>query len=374
MSVRHRRSALLLFTILAAPLMAHADPRYTVTPLGVAGSQPTGINNSGDVVGYYYDSAFVQHAFLYTGSAVQELGTLGGAGSRATGINDAGVIVGASGTTAGATHAFRYAGGSMMDIGTLGGQTSSAQAINNNGQITGFAQNTGGFNNAFVYTGSTMQSIGTLPLGDNSRGYGINNAGEVTGDSWVGPFTIPEFQNHAFVYSGGSMTDLGTFGSSYSLGTAINDHGQVVGWSGYAQNANHAFLYSGTTVLDLGTFGGGAGSSIAYDINNAGQVVGYSDLRIAGDRHELGFLYDGGGLINLNTLIDPASGWEIGAAFAINDNQQIAAYACNGALCQAVRLDLVSCVPEPETNAMLLAGFGMLGWKTRGKLLARQMV
>lgn len=372
MFVRHRRSALLLFTILAAPMMAHADPRYTITPIGAAGSYPTGINNSGDVVGYFNPSAGVQHAFLYTGSAFQDLGTLGGAGSRAAGINDAGVIVGASGTTGGATHAFRYASGSMMDIGTLGGQDSSAEAINKYGQIAGIAQNAGGFNNAFVYTGGTMQSIGTLPLGESSRGYGINSAGAVTGDSRVGPVTFPEFQNHAFLYSGGSMTDLGTFGSSYSQGTGINDYGQVVGWSGYAPNANHAFLYSGSGLLDLGTFDSGAGSSIAYGINNAGQVVGYSDHRVGDDRLSLAFLYEGGGLIDLNTLIDPASGWQLGSGVAINDNHSIAAWGCNGGVCQAVRLDLVPAVPEPQTNAMLLAGFALLGWKVGGKRLARR--
>jgi probable HAF family extracellular repeat protein len=78
MSVRHRRSALLLSTILVAPLMAHADPRYSVTPIGVTGSHPTGINNIGDVVGYFNSAAGVRHAFLYTGNAFQDLGTLAG--------------------------------------------------------------------------------------------------------------------------------------------------------------------------------------------------------------------------------------------------------------------------------------------------------
>lgn len=371
MLVRHRRSALLLSTMLAAPLMAHADPRYSVTPIGAAGSHPTAINNSGEVVGYFNPAAGVQHAFLYTGSAFQDLGTLGGAGSRAAGINDSGVIVGAAGTSGGATHAFRYAGGSMVDIGTLGGQDSSAEAINNHGQIAGIAQNGAGFSNAFLYNGSAMQSLGTLPLGSSSRAYGINNTGEVVGDSRVGPDTFPEFQNHAFLYSGGSMADLGTFGSSYSQGTGINDGGQVVGWSGYAPSRNHAFLYSGSGMQDLGTFSG-QGSSEAYGINNAGQVVGYSDINIGNSLFEAAFLYEGGGLVNLNSLIDPASGWQLDYGAAINDHQQIAAWGCNGGVCQAVRLDLISAVPEPQTNAMLLAGIGLIGWTMRGRRAKRR--
>lgn len=375
MSACHRRSALLLFTLLAAPLLAHADPRYAVVPIGGAGSTPAGINNSGDVVGYYNPTAGIQHAFLYTGTAFQDLGTLGGPGSRAAGINDAGVIVGASGTSGGATHAFRYAGGSMVDIGTLGGQNSAAEAINTYGQIAGSADNADGFSHAFLYTGGSMQSLGTLPQGQSSRGFGLNNSGEVTGDSRVGPVTFPEFQNHAFLYAGGPLQDLGTFGSSYSQGRAINDDGQVAGWSGFAANTNHAFLYPGpgAGMLDLGTFSG-IGSSEAYGINQAGQVVGFSDLSVGGSLVDTAFLYEGGGLINLNSLIDPASGWELSYGAAINDHQQIAAWGCNAGVCQAVRLDLVSAVPEPQTNAMLLAGFALVGWKMRARRPLRRPV
>ncbi len=56
-------------------------------------------------------------------------------------------------------------------------------------------------------------------------------------------------------------------------------------------------------------------------------------------------------MVDLNTLIDPASGWVITDANGINGAQQIAATACRGGAigeCYAVRLDLVSAVPEPE--------------------------
>jgi probable HAF family extracellular repeat protein len=374
MSVRHRpRSwAYLLFAVLAAPLMAYAAPTYSVTPIGTDGSYPTGINNSGQVVGYFAPSAGGQHAFLFTSAGFLDLGTLGGLASRAAGINDAGVVVGAAGTAFGATHAFSYTSGGMVDLGTLGGQNSSAEAISNSGRIVGSAQTAAGFSNAYITTaGGAIQSLGTLPLGESSRAYGVNNAGQVVGDSRVGPVTFPEFQNHAFRYSGGTMTDLGTLGNSYSQATGINDLGQVVGWSGVDGFVDHAFMVTGAGMIDLGTLGG-QGSSGAYGINSAGQVVGWSDLQVGNDLFDTAFLYQGGAMIDLNTLIDPASGWTLGYATAINDHQQIAAFGCNGTLCQALRLDLVPAVPEPHTGAMLLAGGGMLGWTMRGRRRLRR--
>jgi probable HAF family extracellular repeat protein len=41
-----------------------------------------------------------------------------------------------------------------------------------------------------------------------------------------------------------SITDLGTLGGSYSQAVAINDRGQVVGWSLTASGENHAVLWS----------------------------------------------------------------------------------------------------------------------------------
>ena len=54
---------------------------------------------------------------------------------------------------------------------------------------------------------------------------------------------------HAFLYSAGVMTDLG----SNSIAYAINDSGQVVGSFATADfSALHAFLYSAGVMTDLG--------------------------------------------------------------------------------------------------------------------------
>ncbi len=72
---------------------------------------------------------------------------------------------------------------------------------------------------------------------------------------------------------------------------------------------------------DLGTLGGP--NSRAEDINDNGQAVGAAE-DASGAAHA--FLYDGRTMIDLNALIDPASGWTLVGAVAINGSGQIAGY------------------------------------------------
>jgi probable HAF family extracellular repeat protein len=184
----------------------------------------------------------------------------------------------------------------------------------------------------------------------------------VVGGSLTGATPLPQF--HAFVRASGAMADLGSFTGTFSVAQAINDKGVAVGWSNAGFNIDHAFLYAAGVMTDLGTLTG-QGSSGAYGINNAGQVVGWSEVA---NKETRAILYENGAMVDLETLVDAASGWTIESAFAINDLQQIAAYGCNRGACQAVLLDPVSQVPEPRTDAMLLAGLGLLGWSLRGRV------
>lgn len=359
MAMRNLLKAILLLTTLINPLVAQADiVKYAITPIGIVGSMPAGINNNGQVVGSFV-SGNSTHAFLYSRDSFVDLGTLGGGYSRALAINDSGTVVGTAGNSASDTRAFVYVNGSMSDIGTLGGSNSSANAINNNGQIAGVADSASG-SFAFMYTpGVDILNLGALPGGPFSRAQGINDAGTVVGGSLVGDFPLASF--HAFKYSSGSMIDLGPQNSSWSVGQAINGNGDVVGWSNAGVNVDHAVLYSADLITDLGTLNG-FGSSVAYDINDDGQVVGSSE--VAG-RESRGFLYENGAMINLDTLINSALGWTIESAYGINNQQQIAAYGCNGSVCQALLLDPVSTVAEPQTLSILLTGLVLVGWTMR---------
>ena len=116
-----------------------------------------------------------------------------------------------------------------------------------------------------------MTDLGTLG-GNHSIATGINNAGQVIGQSYIAGAS----ELHAFLYSGGSMFDLGTLGGEFSQGRGINDAGQAAGFSENSDGDMRAFFWNGTTMQDLGTLGGFESS--AYSINSSGHVAGWAEI------------------------------------------------------------------------------------------------
>lgn len=344
-------STLLLFTGLGRSLGA-TPPAYHVTDLGTLGgnySEARGINNSGQVTGRSYTTGNSEyHAFLYDGT-MHDLGTLGGSYSSGNGINDSGQITGVSHLTGNATvHAFLY-DGALHDLGTLGGRHSDARGINNSGQITGESETTAGELRAFLYDGA-LHDLGTLG-GSGSSGYGINNSGQATG------FAQTTGSGKAFLYDG-SLHDLGAFfNGTDSAGTDINDAGQVTGTYFSTTNLSlHAFLWTPSvpngpsgTAQDLGTLGGTF--SRGWSINAHGHATGASDTTADAAQHA--FLYtSGSGMVDLNSLIDPLSGWELTFGAGINDAGQITGTGYIGGQQHAYLLT-PNTVPEPASLAFL---------------------
>ncbi len=135
------------------------------------------------------------------------------------------------------------------------------------------------------------------------------------------------------------MQDLGTLGGSRSIAFSINDSGQIVGQSDYLISSpflHHAFLTTaGSAMQDLGTLGGGF--STANGINNAGQIAGNSTL--TGDTAVHAFIYQNGAMTDLNTLLPANSGWVLQNAAAINDIGQIVGQGTLNRISHGFRLD-----------------------------------
>jgi probable HAF family extracellular repeat protein len=142
----------------------------------------------------------------------------------------------------------------------------------------------------FVYTAgrATFIDLPGFPTG-------INDAGQIVGWGREGGFPLP-LQDRGFLYDAGTVTTLappGTVSSSYAFD--INDAGQILG-SFFSQDASgfhyQGFLYdAGTyTTIDI------PGVSPPSGINDAGQMVGA--FNEGSTVH--GYLYDAGTLTTID--------------------------------------------------------------------------
>jgi probable HAF family extracellular repeat protein len=241
-------------------------------------------------------------ASLWTGEAIQDLGTLGGPDSCALWLNQSGQAAGHSFTDSTlnpltgfpSVHPFLWDHGTMLDVGTLGGTFGLANAINNRGDVVGR----------------------------------MNLAGDLTA--------------HPYLWREGTLKDLGTLGGTFGQATSVNDAREIVGG---ATNQNDqaflAFLWRKGVMTDLGTVVGDDCSSADY-ISSGGQIVGTSFGCAGGPSHA--FLWDDGGpMIDLNTVVAPGSGLTLADATFINDRGEI---TVQGSL------------PNGDTHAVLLIPCG----------------
>lgn len=262
------------------------------------------------------------------------LGSLSGGNSTATGINYSGQIVGNFQATISTSHGFIWNGGTMSDLGTLGGTNSYAYAINNAGQVAGNANASGqGSQYATIWNGTAPTNLGT---GGGAGGlpYAINNNGLVAG------FTLLSDGSNvnATVWNGTTATKLGNLGTPFhssvgggSMAFGINDVGQVAGHSVITvdnpNNLYHAVLWNGTTPTDLGTLGGSNSSALA--INASGQIVGWSNT--SGNFHQHATLWDGATITDLGAgLVGNSRALAINSAGLVVGNSGYGATLWNG--------------------------------------------
>jgi probable HAF family extracellular repeat protein len=371
--------------------LAYAAPGdiQNLGDFGGVRSDGFGINNAGQVTGYYETDLPADYAYHYNltagAGAPFDLGTLGSKYSVGYDINASGQVVGDSFVSdTGIRHAFRYdgtpgSGGVMRDLGTLGPRDSFAYGINSVGQVTGaFDTSDLAHTHAFTYSGTpglggAMLDLGTLSGGLGSIGRSINSAGHIVGEATG----FPAFAFHAFLYTGtpgagGAMVDLGTLGGTNSAAEDINDAGQIAGFSYMSgDNTLHAFRYTGTpgasgVMLDLGA-PTGASDSTGYSIDGRGNIVGFAATP-ADVRHAALWPMNGGA-IDLDAWLDatnPTAGsfWTLTYAYGINDNGLITGEGFYddgpGGLTDGIRayvLDASSLTAVPEPRGVAAIAF-----------------
>lgn len=334
--------------------IASADLEYQVIDLGTLGgtnSAALGINDRSQAVGWSQDSNGWTQAFVWQNGAMTGLGFLpGGTNSVANAINGQGQITGYSHVSATNMHAYAYVSNGLVDLGTLGGPNSTGRGINDLGEVTGSSGQTADIHNhTFVWSNGGLIHVAPYHHFYSCDAYGINGEGRACGitalwasnDRWWAYVWHDDNENG--IDDSGEMKVLGSLGTIYSVGSqsaaaAINDVGQVAGWSCTTNVLvpKHAILVtssngqwkipagspdpSNSLMRDLGVLGGPTNSSWARSINNRSWVVGCADMPTGTNQ---AFLWRNGVMLNLNDLIDPASGWVLTDARGINDHNEI---------------------------------------------------
>ena len=203
----------------------------------------------------------------------------------------------------------------VTDLGSLGGQECAATGLNNQGQVVGQSKTSHGQKHAFIWSQSKIRDLGTLPGSNSSKALAINNLGQVVGYSEGLP--SGHYQTHGFLWRNGRMICLAKADGSDSIACSINDRGQVVGetelWvDAHRTSFEQAFLWQNGEMSFLNTRAGD--DSWARAINNKGQIL-YTTT--AGNRGLHLALWDKGTVHIFNVT---TGGYEGDAPFSFNNH------------------------------------------------------
>jgi len=285
------------------------DPEWLMTYGGF--SMANDINDLGQIVGlgwFNYTQEPEPHpmrAFFWSdksgmvnlGPSVVPPEEWGDPYSNGFGLNNHGEVVGnVSG------HAFLWTKELGMVLLSSQQYDGAAWDINDNGWIVGIRRIDVDLpseqHHAVLWTDvGEMLDLGTLNGYSNSQALGINYRGEVVGGNsnflttvherigselWnivLDPPCVP------FIWTKKKgMSQLPMLDGNAGCAHAINDRGQIVGWS-YTGSEVHAVVWiSKDSIMDLGKLLPEDVESVAYGINNLGQVVGYC-MKEDGTRH-----------------------------------------------------------------------------------------
>ena len=355
------RKSVFLATALLHVALLHASavlatPLYHLTPIGIL---PTGstsganaINDAGQVVG----SADMpstqgdgQIAVLYSGGKLINVGaaTDGAGPARATAISSNGYIAG----TDGFNLAFRSFNGNVIELGSLSTQIdiSAGSGVNSSGVVVGNTEVNSSVH-AFMDNGSIMTDLGTLTGSGVSEALAINDAGQIVGYSAAsGGF------EHAFLWKSGVMSDLGaTAQFPTSAAEAISGNGAIAGYLESALETQiDAFLDTGGVMHDLGTLPGQQ-IAIATGVNNSGEIVG-KGIAFSGASTLTPFVLLNGKLQAISPLLDSSgNGWTLTSVAGVNDNGWIVGDAVSpSGVTEGV---ILTPLPEPCSMSLFVCG------------------
>jgi Predicted integral membrane proteins containing uncharacterized repeats len=315
--------AVLASSVATTSMAAPAGLHYRLTQIAPDTPASTllafDLDNRGQVVGNIQDVNGRARPFTWRNGTLTDLSSLvanGSPESRAIGLNDHGDIVGFFLETqnfTGVTFLLSRKGEVTHIDGLPGATDTGPQDINDRGQILASSSFEDGTSQSFISEDGNAMPLPPLAGDASAAAAALNERGEAVG-------TSAGATSHVVIWEEGAAVDLNI---PRGIPRDLNDREQVVGTLPSAQGSS-GFVWERGTVTQLPALAGAVRTE-AVSINNAGEIVGESDLA-TGPRATL---WEETRVFDLNDLIlarDPQRPFvSLETAASINDHDAIVA-------------------------------------------------
>ncbi|HVR69436.1 MAG TPA: hypothetical protein VMT87_01215 [Vicinamibacteria bacterium] len=320
---------LLFVVLLLVPVPALAETRYSVHALGTLGgliNEPYDLSPTGRVVGRVLDPTLAAKAVLWARGSVINLNGPVSAAGEARGISSDGLI--AAGSLGNRAAVWQESGVTLLDP-VPGHIASVAYDVNASGLAIGWSVNSVGDPTAAAWIGGLLTPLDV----NHSWAFAVNDQGQIVGRRDVST------GREARLWQDGNAATLPDLGGNFASATNISPRGAIItGGACQPTSPTTCALYSviwvgkARAIVRLMTFPGALDQN-AWSANDRGVIVGDAAADFEG-QSTIGLVWQLPDLapVDLNTRIDPGSGWTIESARAVNQSGVIAAYGRHPAL------------------------------------------
>jgi hypothetical protein len=247
------------------------------TSIDVPGATETDandINDAGVIVGFYVDSAGVDHGWVRIGKTFQNIDVPGSVGTFAYGINDGEQIVGWYTDSGLVQHGFMLDKGKFTTIDVPGASLTNVWSINGTGAIAGTYQDGSGVFHGFEEANGSFFTI-DIPGAIHTEIHGINALDDTAGIYYIN-INGSEYENGFVRHPNGEHT---TSFASFIDRIRDTKGTEVVGW--YGENCCRLPLtppFHGIVILNPHSFNSvdfpGAVDTFCRGVNKSGIIIG----------------------------------------------------------------------------------------------------
>lgn len=370
-----RRLSTLLPSLVLAALSssALAAVQYQIYDIGIvntadAGSQAFRVSDNGIATGRSLGNPSTAYKYTVAGGrvALPNLASPVRNFAVGNGVNEAGTVVGTGATTTFGSSPLPliWKNGTVAQLPLPAGQTIGRANDINDSEIAVGSVNSGVSEAPVIYAGGVGTLITTAaPNGSLMRtAFSINDASLIAGQG-IDPANAA--RNVGLVYDMGSntMTDIGSLpGLNGALAFDVSNAGHVVGSAMLNQGSGTPFIWTKNTGMVAVPLPAGTSQGSLRGVNSAGWAVGTASSAFA-----IPFLYDGTQSVSIQSLVPVGSGWDLStntssSAMGISEDGIIVGTGVHNGATRAYML--VPVVPEP-TSALAVAATAWLARRRR---------